>query len=299
MLGKSKNSRFGRPEFKEKLARARQYQRSPSTLASRFSKFMALGVLAVVFYFLGISRTFVVSEATVNSEGPSSEQVSDVLKKMSQESLGYVVPMNHMAVLNRSRMLAALQQELPQVRQIKSFKRIFPNKLELVLEERQPLYVWQSGAGFFLLDQDGVIFRELASYSPQTFSQILITDTSETEVQTGQELEVRKTLSFVEEIKNNWALYIPHTNFVSFSIPGIKSQDILARTATGYRVYFDMDRKAVKQLSNLKLILDREIKPETYSGLSYIDLRLSTIAYYCYKDAECALDPSTGAQGKE
>lgn len=231
-----------------------------------------------------------VREVAVSSEGPSSEQVSDVLKKMSQERIGYVIPGNHMAVLNRSRMLAALQKELPQVRQIKSFKRIYPNKLELVLEERQPFYVWQSGEEFFLLDQDGVIFRELTSYSPQTFSQILITDTSETEVQTGQELEIKKILAFVEEIKNNWALYIPQTSFVSFSISGIKSQDILARTATGYQVYFDMDRKAVKQLSNLKLILDGEINPETYSGLSYIDLRLATIAYYCYQDAPCALE---------
>ena len=159
-----------------------------------------------------------------------------------------------------------------------------------------PKYVWQSGSDFYLLDQDGVVFQAIASYAPETFSQALIIDTSAAPVTAGEGLSIKPILEFVSRAKDAWQTHINQAGLVHFSVPGGKSQDILVKTTIGFNVLFDLERDPVEQLENLKILLNREILPETHGGLSYIDLRLPHMAYYCYKDAPCAPEYATSTQ---
>jgi hypothetical protein len=273
-------SRFRNPEFRQKLERARNYERNPG-FRKRLSRAVVLACALFVLYYLSVSQRFLITQT-------DSPEVADVLKRMQKERVFYLIPKNHFLVLTRNSLLAAMQKELPRVRSIKSFKKKLPNALALSIETREALYVWQTGPDFFLLDQDGVIFQKIAAFSPETFSQILVTDTSGAEAKAGDRLAIERDLEFIQQIKNNWANEINQTVFASFALPGLKSEDLILKTQTGYSVYFDLNRSPQTQLSNFHLILSQEIKPETYSGLSYIDLRLPTTAYYCYKDAPCA-----------
>lgn len=277
-----KEIRFRKPDFQKSLARARRFSRkTPAEGAprSRFIRYLALGVLVVIFYFLTVSSMLVIDEVAVAGSGIIDiEAVAEALEQMSRDRI-YLIPASHILIINQKRLLTYLQKELPQIRTLTKFKRVFPDRIEIAIEERQPLYVWQSKDSFYLLDQDGVVFQKITNYNPAAYSQDLITDTSGSEVRVGQELRLKKALGFIEQIKND---------FTSFSLPGVRSLDIFAKTSIGFEVYFDLDRSAAVQLMSLDLLLSREIKPETLNGLSYIDLRLPDIAYYCYKDAPCA-----------
>ena len=287
-----KTSRFRNPEFRDRVAKARQYERNPN-FRKRFKRAAIILAAFFVLYYLGVSSRFLVAKVESGDSNLTAEQITDVLKRMQKQRIGYLVPKNHFLVLSKTSLLAALQQELPQVRSIQNFKKRFPDTLAVGIEERTPLYVWQTHANYFLLDQDGVIFQRIESFSPETFSQILITDQSGSAVKPGDQLGIQPILDFIVQIKNNWAASISQTAFVSFSAPGTKSQDLILNTSTGYSVLFDLTRSPQTQLSNLRLLLSQEIKPETYTGLSYIDLRLPTTAYYCYRDAPCAQDNAT------
>lgn len=283
----ARESRFRKPEFQEKLAKARGYERA-IRLGFGWKRGLALVLVLIAVYFLAVSHRFLVSTAVVSAPGPTTEQIEDVLLRMQRDNLFYAIPKNHILILSKASLLSEIQKELPGVRSIKIFKKKWPNAIELAVEEREPLYVWHTGEKYFLLDQDGVVFQEIPSYTPEIFSQILINDSSNAEVKNGESLPIGPILAFIEQIRNNWSLDINQTNYDSFSIPGTKTQDILVKTGIGFTVYFDLEREAPAQLENLKMMLNREIRPETYAGLSYIDLRLSHMAYYCYKDAVCA-----------
>ncbi len=289
-----KQIRFRRPEFQEKLLRARRYQRPPAGWGFR-SRLLSLllGFLGlVVIYFLTLSQMFLVQEAVLpESSALTSQEVEGVFTSLGQERT-YFIPRNHILVLNRQSLLRALQKEFPKVRQITAFARVLPNKLKIAIEERKPLYIWQSADNFYLLDQDGVVFQKINNYSAAAFSEILIVDRSQAEIKVGQELEVQKTLAFVAELKDRWPQEITETTLVSFSLPALKSSDLFLETAIGFGVYFDLERQVLPQLRNLSLVLSQEIKSETYTGLSYIDLRLPNTAYYCYQDAPCAIPSS-------
>jgi cell division septal protein FtsQ len=290
---RSKQQRFRRPEFQEKLALARRYHRKSEPLETRFGArlvrvLILLSVIAIV-YFLVISQIFVVRNVTLtpDSQGPSGEEISRLLKELKKTKF-YSVPQNHILFLSQKDLLPILQKQHPEVREITYLKKVFPNRMILSLAVRKPSYIWQTGENYYLLDQDRMVFQKITRYDPVVYPEILITDSASVNVVVGQELEIDKILKFVEKLKEIWPALISKTNFVGFAVPAPQSLDIIAKTAYGFQVYFDLERSAKVQLLHLKMLLDEEIRPETYAGLSYIDLRLPTVAYYCYKDAPCA-----------
>jgi hypothetical protein len=301
-----KQFRFRRPEFQRKLKQARQFQRKTDPvpegfwarvlqrlgLGSIFSRAVATIVLLVVVYFLTISQTFLVRAAVVHNSDLDNSQISEALHAMEQHRV-YLIPSNHMVLLTKARLLRALQNELPQIRGITSFKRELPNKIELSLELRQPKYVWHAGQDYYLLDQDGVVFQKILDYQLTAYPEVLITDQTGEPVQPGQHLDVSGILNFVDSVETAWPQTVTQTSVQGFSLPGSLSLDIFIKTGIGFSVYFDLGRSVKTQLSNLALLLNQAIKPETYAGLSYIDLRLATTAYYCYKDAPCAPENAT------
>lgn len=304
-----KQVRFRRPEFQEKLARARRFKRRISTqpegksgrffvrlnLRSKLLRSSGIIFFLVVIYFLTLSKVFLVTQAEIQTPGISDAGIKEVFKKMEQERI-YLVPSNHILILTKSKLLSALQAELPEIRQITSFQRIFPDKVKIALERREPLYVWGSSANYYLLDQDGVVFQKISNYSPTAYPETLIRDRTSQTVRVGEELPINKLLQFIRETLEQWPKIIRETEIASFSTPGTRSFDVFAKTAIGFEVYFDLERSVKVQLENLELVLHQEIKPETYNGLSYIDLRLPTTAYYCYKDAPCAPESATSTK---
>lgn len=297
-----KLGRFGKTEFQERLARARRFQRKtrarPETrreaflwkigFQSKLIRYAAALVLAVLVYFLAISQLFLVKNVALAEGAITTQQVSDVLSRMQKTRIAKIIPSNHILVLTKRNFLTALQRDMPQIREISSFRKRYPNTVDLVLETRTPQYVWQSGSDFYSLDQDAVVFQRLANYSAEAYPETLIVDRTGGSVSVGQTLEPTRIFQFIDAIKNKWTENVAQTNYVSFSVPGIESLDVFAKTVLGFEAYFDVERNPERQLQNLALVLGREIQPETYTGLSYVDLRLSDTAYYCYKDAPCA-----------
>lgn len=283
-----RNRRFRRPEFQKRLERARRYQRAAISAAAKKTAWLwvAGAVCLGLFYFLFISGFFLIQQAVIAENSVSAEQIEEVLQRLSRDRW-FLIPKNHLIFLNRAIFLEELKRELPQIRALKAYRRILPNKIELAIEERAGAFVWQTANDYYLVDQDGVVFQEIANYSPATYQEILIIDRTGSPVKIGDVLEAANVFGFIKKVKSLWPGIINQTSYASFALPGLRSLDVFAKTGIGFEVYFDLGRDAKIQLENLNLVLTQPIKPETYAGLSYIDLRLSNIAYYCYKDSPC------------
>lgn len=301
-----KRSRFRRPEFQKKLQYARSFQRKAEPvlagfwpralktlgLGSIFARSFSLAVVLALVYFFTLSPVFLVKKIDLQTEGLSQGQITSVLDRMQKHRV-YFIPSNDIFIMSQKRFFDALKSDFPQIRRLTAFRRIFPDRIQLGVELRQPLYVWGTGQNFYFLDQDGVVFQQLADYNPTTYSQVLIADQAAEPVTVGEQMGIRPALDFIAGLKAVWSREITQTNFVSFVLPGVASPDLIMKTGIGFEVLFDLSRSTDHQVAALNLLLNREIKPETYTGLSYIDLRLPSTAYYCYKDAPCALQNAT------
>jgi hypothetical protein len=136
------------------------------------------------------------------------------------------------------------------------------------------------------------VYQRLVNYDRLIHPQPVIEDTLRGKVALGENLGIEEVLEFITELNSNWRELISGVDMLGASLPGTKSVDLFVETAAGFQVFFDLKRPAQSQVKNLKLLLDQEIDPATLGGLSYIDLRLPDIAYYCYKDAPCAHEAS-------
>ena len=299
--GKRKKKRFQRPEFQRKLERARRYARKPKEkpkglasrllilfgFKSRVGRVTAIVFILLVVFYLAISSTFLITQAVVEQGGPASKQIEDVLFRLQKERT-FLIPQNHVILLSRDNFLEALQKEVPDVRDVTSYQRIPPNKLKISVEMREPKYIWKTGIESYFMDQEGVIFQRVLNYDPAVLQQPLVVDKTGQEVVVGQKIKIEKALSFLKGLEDYWSEEISNLQYTGITLPGTASIDIFVTTNLGFEVFFDLNRGAKGQLQNLELLLTQEIPPETHTGLKYIDLRLSNVGYYCYRDAECA-----------
>ncbi len=306
--------RFRRPEFQEKLVRARRFARKsepvPESLGPRFLKAIGLGktwvrlllaaILLTALYFLLVSKVFLVTDALILSGGPPQDELQNALSKLSRQRV-YLVPKNHLLIFNKTRALAALQADFPEIRSIESFQRIFPNKAILAITERRPQYIWKTGQDYFYLDQDGVAFQNIASFNAASQTEPVISDETASKVSLGLPFKARALFGFADNLRRVWPQQIFSTGFSEFSLAGVASTELKVKTTAGFVVYFDLGRDAEIQIKNLAYLLNSGIKPETIGGLSYIDLRLPNVGYYCFKDAPCALPltPPSPDEGRE
>ncbi|KKW29463.1 MAG: hypothetical protein UY73_C0017G0005 [Parcubacteria group bacterium GW2011_GWA2_52_8] len=307
--GAERRRRFRRPEFQQKLRAARSFERKTPPRPTGFwqgllrsiglhTPWRQLSVLlgfGIIAYFSFFSSVFLISKVEVGEGGFSAEQLSEIVAGMRDRRV-YLVPSNHLLLINRDSVLRALQTEIPQIRSVTSFSRTGLGSIRLGLEERESKYVWQSGEDYFLLDQDGVVFQRVLNYDPPVYPELLLVDRSAQPVVVGDNVDAGRLMELVTELVALWPDVVAQTSYQSFSFPGVASLDIFVRTGIGFQVYIDVERSVTAQLRSLNLLLTREIKPETYAGLSYIDLRLPDVAYYCYKDAPCAPENATSTQ---
>ena len=70
----------------------------------------------------------------------------------------------HILELSDQRVMSTLAT-LPRVKRVR-VERIFPNAVELVVEERQPWALWQLGGTFYVLDGEGVVLEARAQPLP-------------------------------------------------------------------------------------------------------------------------------------
>src|SRR3990167_3802831 len=117
-------SRFRKPEFKEKLARARTYERRIGN--AWWPRYFVLALCLAAIYFLAVSKTFLAVEASVNENGPSAEDVKNSLISLESQRLWYLIPRNHILILDKASLLPELRKSLPEVRSIKTLKKSWP-----------------------------------------------------------------------------------------------------------------------------------------------------------------------------
>ncbi|MEI8060693.1 MAG: FtsQ-type POTRA domain-containing protein [Candidatus Berkelbacteria bacterium] len=223
---------------------------------------IGLIVLAVAaIWFVFYSRFFQIKEIIV--EGNSLVLADQISKNINlrQNIFRFNIPLARDKIIASNPIIADT-----------AIYRGIPNALKIVVLERKPQMVWLSGGNYYLLDDAGIVDKQV-DVSEYT-NLIHISDQKNMQVNIGERLLSSGFINFANNVSTNFfdktnahitGYYITETTF-----------DLYVQTDAGFYVKFDTARSVDKQLGDLKDII------VTYrpSIREYVDVRINGWAYY-------------------
>ncbi|HYE22417.1 MAG TPA: FtsQ-type POTRA domain-containing protein [Verrucomicrobiae bacterium] len=300
--------RFGTREFQSRVKEAQNYKRPYNPidlnrpprwmviigLKSKFYRVLWLGLIAAFAYLFMFSDLMLIDSVKVSGTNRvSQEQVLSAIDNFSGERT-FFIPKNNFFLMSKARVNESLKSAIPLVKEIKSYKRTWPNRVELEVVERDPGFVLQVDDKKYLVDDEGVVIKDDAA----GLDLPLVIDQVTENFDIGLPLPNTKMVAFILSMHKQWGTKINSPISIA-KIPGKASNEVQIVSEEGWGVFFDTTRSVTSQLDNLSLVLSRQIPARERPNLAYIDLRLSKWAYYCFKNSPCVAGAQEDAEAVE
>lgn len=218
-------------------------------------------IIIVLLYIAFFSSYFQVSE--VITEGN---------KIISSDSLKSAIPVgSNIFRLSTSKIKANISNNNPEIKQLAVFKGL-PNAIKIQVVERQAALVWVTNDKKYLVDADGIAYKEATD--DQAKDIIKISDSLNRQVNLYDTII---PISFIRNVQNfyNHFKEVSNLNITGMSI-GETSYDLTATTDANISVIIDTTQNPDITLADLQKILVNyrdKIK-------EYIDLRVEGWGYY-------------------
>lgn len=232
--------------------------------------------LGGIFYLIFISGYLVINKIVVIGN-------KNILYKNIEESLNPILNKNifskNILFFNSKEAVDKLSNDFRDIKEIQIKKRL-PSKIEIIIQERIPALCWQTDKIFYLIDEEGLVLKELGNKNNSKLP--LINDLSSQKINID---EKKLSISFIKFIQKLHKDFNSKTN-LNIDIINIKETtfEIEVKTKEGFSVYLDTSRDLDIQLKNLVRILETVKKEgKIINNLEYVDLRLRDKLFYKYK----------------
>ncbi len=239
-----------------------------------FKKIVVLFFLASLFfglvYFIFLSGFFQVKNIIlINNRSIVLEEVERTIATIYKKKI-INFEFNNILFFKNSEAKNLLLENYPRLSYVE-IKRKFPNTLEIKVQEREGIMVWETGDNKYLIDDKGVVFSECLGESnlPK------IIDSKKIPIDLNSQIVNSDFVDFVLQLLEE----MPKEEIIVKSIIIPESfYDIEVETEKGFKIYFDIRRSLDSQINKLKLII-KEIGDEI-NYIEYIDLRIENKVFY-------------------
>lgn len=258
------------------LRKPYQVKKRKSILKNRFfwRLVLVLVIGLAIFYFLFFSSVFQIKNIKIS--GNKKVLTKDIEKKVSEKIENRILFLKTKSIflVDFKEISKALLEEFPKIRKV-DLARDFPNALGLKIQERKPAFLF-CNSECFLIDKKGVIFERTENI--ETLSIIKFQEPEKMAFSLGEKIFEEDFLSKILEIKKRIKerLQIEIKEFI------VSKEKLTAKSAQGWQIYFNLKGDIDWQLTELILILEKQIPSERRDELEYIDLRFSRV-YYKYR----------------
>lgn len=218
-------------------------------------------ILIMSLWFFFSSHFFQIKEVII--EGNSQVPTEQISKNID---LG-----QNIFRFNISAMRGKIIIANPMIEDVAIYRGI-PNALKIIVLERKPQIVWQSGGNYYLIDDAGIVDKQITA---EEFANLIhISDQKNMAVKIGSRLLSTGFIDFITKVNGKFfdttnisstGYYITETTF-----------DLYVQTNAGFYVKFDTTRSADKQLDDLKNIIVA-YRDKIHE---YVDVRINGWAYY-------------------
>ena len=220
-------------------------------------------VVGLICYFLFFSKTF--SVTSVEIEGTKKVPEESVRKLADQA----IQKKNNIWLFQIDVVEKEIKANYKEIDSV-TFRRGLPHTIKIIVSERKPVILWQSGTKIYLVDDLGYTYEELVGDSDLP----RVIDNKAIPVKLGERFLSSEFIVFVQNLSKN---YKPETgktvksmavDETTFELNLIDERD--------EKIIFDTSRDLESQLRNLNLAY----KKTGEGKVSYIDLRVESWVYY-------------------
>jgi cell division septal protein FtsQ len=252
------------------------YTKRPSRAPHKRARGLDFGIIGlvirgviVVTVLFALWRVFAISQIEI--KGNNAIHTAELGKVVEQSFKQHAFSKNLLTLS-----LAPLENDLLSDQRIGGVEliRLWPNRLEIRITERQLRLGWKSGEKLYWVDSKGVAIAEVASGGLRL---PIVTDSTGLPVRVGGRVAPQSFVVFAsrvaEELKSRTGLEIG-----DMSIPDTTSE-LDVKTKAGYVIKFDTGARVEDQLASLRTVLATLSRLQK-KPIQYIDLRVPGKAYY-------------------
>lgn len=239
------------------------------------SRFLWLGVLAgaslilSVFFFV-FSGFFQIGKITVEgAEKISAGNIVSLAEPYLENSFLFFKTKS-IFLIDKEGIREKIMDAFPSVDQAKVSCRL-PDEVKIIIQERSAAAFWCENSACFALDREGIVFE------PASSSADLVKIIGKGEVFALGERAVEKDLlmkilDINSKLKQKAGLAAAIAQIVS-------AERLNIETSEGWQAYFNLAGDLDWQITELSLVLEKEIPSWRRAKLEYVDLRFSKVYY--------------------
>jgi len=254
----------------------RKYRRKKIIKKFLLISFLILIVLGGAFYILFFSPLFRLKEIEILGNEKVQEQ--DLRIIIEQKIFKKLIFFSSKSIfwLDFQIPEKEILDNYPQIATV-SFKKRFPSKIIVKIEERKKIGIFYQKTTPHLIDKEGVIFEKV-----EVLNSNFIVKSEKTNFNLGDKVIEKENLEKILKIQKT--LEILEINVEYFFLPSPKTLNV--KTSEGWQIYFSLVEDLDWQITKLKLSLENKIPPEKRGILEYIDVRFGNMVYPKYQGLE-------------
>ncbi len=233
----------------------------------------AFGIVSVVIllvYGLFFSKIFHIDHIAIKgNQHTATSEVTDQVNHILDEGL----LARNILFLNSGSLSKELQKNDYQFTSV-TVKKNFLHGITVVVQERAPSLLWQSGNSIYVLSDDGQAIEEVSGQKPNNLP--IIHDNANLPVNLGNQVVPQNFINFVRQIMKQ----IPKQglSIQSMSVPAT-TNELYVQVNGGYSIKFDANGAVSEQIADLTAVL-KTLKSQNKQPHEYIDLRISGKIFY-------------------
>lgn len=243
-----------------------------------------LAFWASLFYMLFFSEKMAISAVDISgTENIPKEEVKNILDGDLSGKYMNIVGRNNLLLVRTGKMENDLKERFKKIEMI-SIKRKFPSTLAVNIKEKKPTLIFSSNGKYLITDEYGEAFEEIGPDSSD-FSQTqwpVLIDTSNRPVEEKEMVLTPEIIKFFSQIRSKLEEKLDINLERESETPNRMSGDIRIKTVDGWRIYFNANLDAEKEIEILRMVIQEKISDR--NNLEYIDLRSDNKVFYKLKD---------------
>jgi len=262
-----------RKRYYRKLHR---YKKKKSFFRKRFFWLgsFALIIFIALFYCLFFLEAFQIEKIIVTGEKKVAKQDIEFLIEQRLENRILFLKTKSIFAVDLGQIKRDILKQFPQIAEVEVSRGFF-DAVNVVIIERQKVAYWCLDNGCFLIDSKGIVFEKIIEAEPRSLIEVGNLTLAK-EVNLGESLIKETTLALILEIKSK---LIAHAEISIVEAVLISEERLNIETTEGWQIYFNLKGDIDWQITELALVLEKQIPPEQRDELEYIDLRFSRVFY--------------------
>jgi cell division septal protein FtsQ len=247
-------------------------------LVYRFSIILiGLGLGYLIFFSPLLRADEIVLKGDLRDEEEAIRE--KVYSLMDKKHLGFF-PGNHYFFLKKSKITNTILEDFKIFESVEVKKNLF-GKLEIGLKKKNSTVLICGQEDCISLDENGVALEKISFGDLSQFGSNLeiVYDESNSKIEIGKGLNNKEHLNFIKNVRN----FINKNSKVEITelyTPLPSASEIKGKTAEKWLILFNTEIPLATNAEALRIILEKEIKPENRICLEYIDLRINNKVYY-------------------